>query len=436
MKFSFVYWHALRVTVLCILCCCRGQFMMAEQADARIADHFREARLAQDAGEFDKAAQEYQEVLRLQPDIAEVYANLGFVYNVQTKFEASAAALQKALALKPQLPGVDLVLGIDRVKLSQPARALPALTKAVQQEPGNKDAASWLATALWDSGQTTAALSQLRKTAADFPSDCEVLFLLGEAYQKAANLQLEYVTRNAVGTPVYHQAFGSIYADQGVWDKATGHFRAALEKNPAWKGAHFGLGDVYSHQGKWTEAEREFEQEIKIDPSSAPAFARLGNVAISRGDISAALRGLNAAIQISPDNAANALGLPALSYSAGGDKPDEEVTKAYERGLSALDTVAPSPAAGSCCSGSGRSARRDGYLSSCLDPFCENHFCSSSRCGFFPRDGGIQPARLCIRRKGLGNAAGCQSQEHGGPSRRGQDLPIPLSYCLRSNARR
>jgi Tfp pilus assembly protein PilF len=101
---------------------------------------------------------------------------------------------------------------------------------------------------------------------------------------------------------------------------------------------------VYSHQGKWSEAEKEFEHEIKIDPSSAQALARLGNVALSRGDISAALPRLNAAIQISPDKAANALGLPALSYSAAGDKPDEEVTKAYGRGLSALDSVAPSPA--------------------------------------------------------------------------------------------
>src|SRR3978361_56692 len=100
MRFKLVYRRALRVTVLCTLCCCAGQFMRAEEGEARIADHFREARRAQDAGEFDKAAQEYQEVLRLQPDIAEVYANLGFVYNVQTKFEASAAALQKALALK------------------------------------------------------------------------------------------------------------------------------------------------------------------------------------------------------------------------------------------------------------------------------------------------------------------------------------------------
>lgn len=329
--------------------CCGSPYLMAHQAsqqeatEQQVARHFSEARRAQDAGDLDHAAQEYDAVLRLRPDIAEVYANLGLVYNVQAKFEASAAALQKALALKPQLLGINLVLGIDWVKLNRPARAVPALEKAVRQEPRNKDAASWLATALWDSGQTTAALKQLRNTANAFPSDCEVLFLLGEAYQKAANRQLEFVTTNAVGTPVYHQAFGNIYADQHVWTKASGHFRAALEKDPAWKGAHFGLGEVDFHQRKWPEAQTEFEQEIKIDPASAAAFARLGNLAILRGDIPAALERLNTAVRISPNQAASALGLPALSYSTS-DTPDKEATAAYQSALSHLNTVSESPA--------------------------------------------------------------------------------------------
>jgi tetratricopeptide (TPR) repeat protein len=217
------------------------------------------------------------------------------------------------------------------------------LRKAVQQEPRNKDAASWLATALWDSGQTTAALKQLRNTAQEFPSDCEVLFLLGEAYQKAANLELEFVTTNAVGTPVYHQVFGNIYADQHVWTKASGHFRAALEKDPAWKGTHFGLGEVYFHQGKWTEAQAEFEKETRIDPSSAAAFARLGDLAIVKDDIATALRQWNTAIQISPEEAANALGLPALPYLAAVDKPNEEAAAAYRRALPELNARNESP---------------------------------------------------------------------------------------------
>src|ERR1700750_509121 len=82
----------------------------AQDADAEAAQHFNAAHEAQNAGNLDLAATEYLAVIRLHPEVAEVYASLGLVYNAQGKFAESARALTKAEKLKRGLPGVSLYL--------------------------------------------------------------------------------------------------------------------------------------------------------------------------------------------------------------------------------------------------------------------------------------------------------------------------------------
>ncbi|MDQ2842557.1 MAG: tetratricopeptide repeat protein [Acidobacteriota bacterium] len=324
--------------------CISHSVTRAQDNGAELRKHFDAARQAQTTGDLDTAIREYQAVIRLQPGIAEVYANLGLVYQMSARVEESAQALQKALALKPELRGVNLFLGIDYVKLYQPERAIPYLKKAVQQEQGNKEAASWLGTALWDAGQTTAALAQLHKTAQAFPRDCDVLFLLGEAYQKAANQELEQVLALAIGKPLYHQAYGDIYTDQRAWDKAEGHYRRALQEDPKWPGAHLGMGEVYLKQDKLDESEAQFKQEKELDSSSAAASAKLGQIAILQGHPDEALRRLSVAIQLSPEKAADALDLPPLPFSSVLDQDGSRARAKYLEFISAESGLEDCPA--------------------------------------------------------------------------------------------
>jgi tetratricopeptide (TPR) repeat protein len=178
----------------CLSASAHGAFPQTRAPDLKVQKHFRAALQAQNSGHFDVAAREYQAVLRLQPGLAEAYANLGLIYYLQAKFEESSQALAKATALKPGLRGTDLFLGMDYVRLERPRKAVPYLERAAQEEPANKQAQVWLGTALWNSGHRRAALQQLRKTARLFPTDVDALYALGEAYQKAAERQLEQLS--------------------------------------------------------------------------------------------------------------------------------------------------------------------------------------------------------------------------------------------------
>src|ERR1022692_3063139 len=314
----------------------------AEDTDSEVSRHFLAGRQAQSSGNLNLAVQEYLVVVRLEPDLAEARVNLGLVYYLQNRYDASAQAFEKALSTKPGLRGANLFLGIDYVKLGRARRAVPCLRVAVAQEPGNNEARIWLGTALWDSGQETEAILELHSAAQAFPSNPDILFLLGQAYRNAANEEMERVLA-IVGTPLYHQAFGDIYREEQVWDQARGHYRRALEKDPHWAGAHLGLGVIYFQQGKWDQARSEYLAEQATGAMTATASARLADIALLQGRPAEALRLLSEANQMRPDAAASALGLPALPF-ADNAPSGEEAKAGYRQSLRVLEKTPPAPA--------------------------------------------------------------------------------------------
>jgi tetratricopeptide (TPR) repeat protein len=315
---------------------------LALDADSEALQHFAAAHRAQDAGDLDLAAQEYLAVIRLRPEVAEAYASLGLVYNAQGKFAESARVLGKAEKLKPGLPGVSLYLGIDYEKRRQAGLAVPHLVEAVRLEPANKQAHTWLGRALWDDGRTQAALEQLRKTSLLFPSDPALLLDLGEAYRKAADLGIEHVLTGANGTPLVHQVYGDIYKDEHAWENAIAHYYRALDQDPRWHGAHFGLGEVALRREKLDAAEQEYRLELEANASSAAALARLAEIAMLDGTPEDALPLFSAAIHISGYQAANALGLPR-PYPAAAEDFTEHAREQFRACLPSLEGAPASP---------------------------------------------------------------------------------------------
>jgi tetratricopeptide (TPR) repeat protein len=317
----------------------------AQQVTQGIEEHFRAAQQVQQAGQLDAAVQEYRAVLKLDPRLPEAYANLGLIYYAQAKFADSATALSKANELRPRMRGVSLWLGIDYVKLNQPARAIPLLREAVAIDPADKQAQSWLGTALWNAGHRTAAIDQLIKANALFPSDPDLLFVLGEAYRKAADQGIESILAASAGTPMLNQIYGDIYREQRSWPKAVAHYQLALKKDARWKGAHLGIGEIYLAQGKLSEAQGELEGELSVDPSSAAAHALLAETELLQGDVKHALEVLDEAIRVSPDEASAALELPPMPITPGEQSRTSDAEKLNAAAV-ALRAAAPSVSKG------------------------------------------------------------------------------------------
>jgi tetratricopeptide (TPR) repeat protein len=304
--------------------------------------HFQLAHQAQDRGELEVAAQEYRIVTRLEPGVGEAYASLGLVYNALAQFEQSARALEKADKLKPGLPGVDLYLGLAYLKLHDAERAVPRLQRAVRTEPTSKQAQGSLGTALWNTGQTAQSLAQLEKANRLFAADPEILFLLGEAYRKAADQEIDDVLRAAVGTALIHQVYGDIYSSEQDWSKAIGHYQRAITLDPHWAGAHLALADIYIRQGKTGDAEQELHLELEVDPHSAAADAKLAEIALLTNRPAEALAFLDEALRSGPAAAVSALGLPP-SKALAEHESSAQAQEYFPRALRALQDAPDSP---------------------------------------------------------------------------------------------
>ena len=327
----------------CLVISVRSFVAGAQEISTEARRHFAEARQAQDAGLFDKAAQEYMATIRLQPGFAGAYSNLGLIYYVRGNFKESAASLSKGLRIEPNLVGANLYLGIDYLKLNHADKAIPYLQHALRLDPANKDAQSWLGTAYWEAGQTWTALQQLRETDKNFPNDPDIMFVLGEAYGKAADQELQSVIRSASGTAYVHQIFGDVYLEQHSLAKAAGHYERALQQDPGAVNIHLELGEVYLQGDQLDKAEDEYLQELRKDPPNVAAKARLAEVTLLKDQVAASLQMLDEALVISPLQAASALRLPP-SFATTDERLSESMLERLRGVIPALERTPASPA--------------------------------------------------------------------------------------------
>ena len=298
------------IPIACVLSSGGAAQVVSSQIQDQVQEHFLTAQQAQQQGRLDDAVAEYKEVLRLQPRLPEVYANLGLVYYAHGEFENSAKAFESAEKLRPGMRGVSLWLGIDEVRLNHPAQGVTHLREAIRLDPKEKLAQSWLGTALWDAGQMDAALIQLRKAASQFPDDTDLLFALGEAYCKAAKQQSEQLLEDSKGTAISDRIYASAYAAERDWAKAQGHLRRAVERDPHSVDAHLELAEVLLQEANLHAAQMQLDHAAALAPSSAAVLARSGELLVLAGKQAEGLSRIDQALQRDRSEALDALGLP------------------------------------------------------------------------------------------------------------------------------
>lgn len=336
--------HLALIAIACMLSFTGAAQVVSSEVQDQVQQHFLAAQQAQQQGRLDDAVHEYLAVVKLAPGLPEAYMNLGLVYYAQAKFDDSARALSTAGKLRPGMRGVSLWLGIDEVRLNHPARGVALLRDAVRQEPQDKEAESWLGTALWNAGQLDAALLQLRKASAQFPDDPDLLFSLGEAYGKAAKQQSEQLLEDSAGTAISDRIYAGTYAADHDWTKAEGHLRRAILRDPKSVDAHLDLADVFLDQAQLPAAQEQLEQAGGLSPESATVLARSGELLILAGQLPEGLTRVERAVKINQGEALYALGLPVEDRTDAGEAT-AEVVALCKKATEKLEALQPSSVA-------------------------------------------------------------------------------------------
>jgi tetratricopeptide (TPR) repeat protein len=183
-------------------------------------------------------------LLATHPDSARAHQALAENYFVLRQMPQAEKEYQEALRLRPELPGLHLELGQVYANSAQWPKAEAEFRAECKLRPGNAEAAYRLGAALLQQGRAHDALPELKRSNQLKPDMPETLYSLG----KAASLD------------------GDAATAERAWLKVV-----ELEKNTSLAAqAHFGLAGLYRKQGKTAQAQHEMQEFQKLQSTIGP----------------------------------------------------------------------------------------------------------------------------------------------------------------------
>ncbi len=278
-------------------------------------------KLAEDysiAGDSDRAAQLYRELLKKMPEMPglreRVRARLAEIYLRSSDHERAGEELEGIVADDPTNAQAYYSLGTLALEDKQLEKAAEYFAKTLLLNPDFAPAYYDLARVQIGLKRTSDALGTLEKARAKFPQNFLQEYLSGIAFvqQKAYNEAIQHYTAAEV---------------------------VAQASHPEWLDQHFYFdrGAAYERKGDYAQAEKDFEKCLQLAPDFAEALNYLGYMWAEHGWHLAKARDLiEKALKLEPKNAAYLDSLGWVLFKS--DQPKE----ALEYLLKAVD-LSPEP---------------------------------------------------------------------------------------------
>lgn len=274
--------------------------LLASQS-ADLAAKFNRAIELQRAGQLAEAAEEYRVILKLKPDYAEVYANLGAVLARLGQYEESVKSYETALKFAPQFTPIWMNLGIAHYRAGQFARAVPALEKFLAAQPDHAQAHQLLGICLVEIGKEAEALPHLEPAVNTGSNDVMVLFSLGNAYVRLHHTQLEIVLQKLSAQPqgiaLAHLLRGQAHLEMFSFEAAVAELEAAAKLNAELPRLQYSLGLGYLKLGRYDAAVTCFDRELQKYPNDFGLLYFKAFAQEARGDLQPARANAEAALK-------------------------------------------------------------------------------------------------------------------------------------------
>jgi tetratricopeptide (TPR) repeat protein len=313
---------------------CAGQ---GEQTSSQAEAHLKKAAEASGRQAWVEAAEEYKQVLKLDPGNAEAQARLGIAYQNAKLVPEAITALERALQLDPRLPEVPALLGLDYARLDRYAEALPYLEKAFaeENEPGVRSlVGQQLAQSYFVLGKQGMGLTTVQKLRELFPDDPDVLYTAAKAYANLWNDAVQRMIAKAPGSYQVHQMLAEVLDAQEKYSQAAEEYRRIIQIDPNLPGAHYRLARMIlrvdpSNKGN-EDALVQFQKELEINPADVPTHVEIGELQLQFHQFDQASRFFSRALELDPSYTAARVGLAKVwiarkEYQKAVDQLDEAV---------------------------------------------------------------------------------------------------------------
>jgi tetratricopeptide (TPR) repeat protein len=185
-------------------------------------------------GKTDEAIATLKEAIRLKPDLAVAYLNLGMLLTQMGKYPDAVAAFRQAIRLRPDHAQSHMNLGIALGFQGKLQEAIAACGEAVRLDPNSVEAHLNLGVMLQQAGKVEEAVASCRKAIRLKPDDAEPHVGLGVAL-KAQGKFVEAIAahREAIRLkpdfPYAYHNLGLVLKEQGMNKEAVAALKRALE---------------------------------------------------------------------------------------------------------------------------------------------------------------------------------------------------------------
>jgi tetratricopeptide (TPR) repeat protein len=268
----------------------------SEQFESLLAS----AQRAQARGDFESAAEFYSKAVSLQPDIAELRANLGLMYYQTGKDEHAIDAFREAIRLKPGLFVPNLFLGLDYLKIKRFNEAIPYLERAALVKPTDLQAQLALGQAYAATGKTRLAIASYLRIVEVDAGNANGWFHLGVAYLDQVEADARLLLARHKDSGYLRALEADTFRDQNDLIQAAEAYKTTLASRSFPPGIHADYGFLLLYQHDFPAAEHELNAELASNPESLMSKLGLARLQVEQGE---AKKGVNEIVAIWKTNA-------------------------------------------------------------------------------------------------------------------------------------
>lgn len=213
-------------------------------------------------GRNTEAIQDFEELIRVDPDFAEAYLNLAVLNYKMSDPNTAQKWVNKALNRFPEDARFHYLSATIRLKNKDLNRALLDINQAIAKNADvSKEYALTKAQILIQLGRTEEAIPEL-KVASSLPKAQQLLRAIQAQKQKTP--ESEMLDR------------ATSLAKEGRLDESLTLFDQVIDINPQNKSALINRGSTYGRKGEFEKALKDFIKASEIDPADARVFYLLG----------------------------------------------------------------------------------------------------------------------------------------------------------------
>jgi len=255
-----------------------------QQPVSRLESLVAEAQQAQAASDYAAAVKAYAQAVKVEPNIPELWANLGLMQHETGEIAPAIMSFQHANRLNPTLYVPNLFLGIDFVRTGKATDAIPFLLKAEKIAKTDPQAPLALGRAYYAVGKFTSAVQEFEHVIALDPKLGAAWFSLGIASLNQVEADARKMSVEAKDSPFAGALYAESLEKQARFGEAASLYRSLLASQHQPPCLHSGLGFTLLRHRDQAGAAAEFATERTAHPECGQALFGQARMAIESGD--------------------------------------------------------------------------------------------------------------------------------------------------------